>query len=78
MSRIGSQLSADPCGGVERKDGIVGRGVDNTRLREELGFEPAYDAAGAVEDLARASAGLKIGPSLHPGALAGRLIGADR
>ena len=78
VRRAGARLGAGSLLG----DGIrllrFGRGVDNTRLREELGFEPAYDAAGAVEELARASAGLKIGPSLHPGALAGRLIGADR
>lgn len=52
-----------------------GRGVDNRRLREEVGFEPAYDAVGAVLDLARKSAGRRIGPSLHVGELAGRLTG---
>lgn len=52
-----------------------GRGVDNRRLREEIGYEPRYDAAGAVRDLAEKSTGLGIVPSLHPGALAGRLLG---
>jgi UDP-glucose 4-epimerase len=52
-----------------------GRGVDNRRLREEVGFEPAYDAVGAVRDLARKAAGRRLGPSLHAGALAGRLTG---
>ena len=55
-----------------------GRGVDIARMRDELGFEPAYDAAGAIEDLARRTTATRIGPSLHPGALAGRLTGAGR
>jgi UDP-glucose 4-epimerase len=50
-----------------------GRGVDNRRLREEVGFEPAYDAEGAVRDLARKATARRLGPSLHPGVLAGRL-----
>ena len=29
-----------------------GRGVDNRRLREEIGYEPRYDAVAAVRDLA--------------------------
>jgi UDP-glucose 4-epimerase len=52
-----------------------GRGVDNNRLREEIGFEPAYDAVGAIRDLARREAGRRIGPNLHIGAIAGRLTG---
>jgi UDP-glucose 4-epimerase len=52
-----------------------GRGVDNRRLREEIGFEPAYDAAATIRDLARKSAGRRLGPSPHLGALAGRLTG---
>jgi UDP-glucose 4-epimerase len=52
-----------------------GRGVDNTRLREEIGFRPSYDAVGAIRDLARKSEGRRIGPNLHIGSLAGRLTG---
>jgi UDP-glucose 4-epimerase len=55
-----------------------GRGVDNRRLREEVGFEPVYDAAGAIRDLARKQGGRRLGPSLHPGELAGRLTGIGR
>jgi hypothetical protein len=49
-----------------------GRGVDNTRLIEEVGFQPRYDAVEAIRDLAEKSGGRRLGPSLHPGALAAR------
>ena len=48
MERLNSQLGA---GGLIG-DGIrllrFGRGVDNRRLVEEVGYEPRYDAAGAI------------------------------
>ena len=78
LRRLGDRLGA---GGL-LGDGVrllrFGRGVDNTRLREELGFEPRFDAAGAIRDLATKAAGRRVGPELHPGALAGRLVGAGR
>ena len=79
VERINRQLGA---GGL-LGDGIrllrFGRGVDNRRLIEEVGYEPAYDAAGAIRDLAEKAAGLRLGPNVHPGALAeraARLVGA--
>jgi UDP-glucose 4-epimerase len=78
MGRLGRQLGA----GALYGDGVrllrYGRGIDNRRLREELGYEPRFDAAEAVRDLARKTASRRIGPPLAPGALAGRLIGAER
>ena len=78
IRRAGARLGA---GGL-LGDGVrmlrFGRGVDITRMQRELGFEPEYDAAGAVEDLARRKGGTRIGPSLHPGAIAGRLTGVGR
>jgi UDP-glucose 4-epimerase len=75
VQRVDGQLGA---GGL-LGDGIrllrFGRGVDNRRLTEEVGYEPAYDAVGTIRDLAAKSAGRRIGPNLHPGALAGRLAG---
>lgn len=78
ISRLSSQLGA---GGLVG-DGVrmlrFGRGVDNTRLRREIGFEPAHDAAGAIRDLAEKTRGRRLGPSLHPGAIASRLSGVLR
>ncbi len=52
-----------------------GRGVDNRRLREEIGYEPRYDAVAVVRDLAEKTKGRRVGPPLAAGALAGRLTG---
>jgi UDP-glucose 4-epimerase len=51
-----------------------GRGVDNTRLQTEVGYEPRFDAEGAVRDfVAKFSASRRLFPSPHPAALAQRL-----
>ena len=50
-----------------------GRGVDNTRLKRELGFEPRFSAEGTVRDFIRkGAASRRLFPSPHPGAVAGR------
>jgi UDP-glucose 4-epimerase len=73
MERFNSELGAAGLLG----DGVwllrYGRGVDNRRLVEEVGYQPRYDAVAAVRDLATKAASRRVGPSLHPGALAGRL-----
>jgi len=78
LERLGRRLGVGPLYG----DGIrllrFGRGVDNERLRTEIGYEPRFDAEGAVRDFAATSAGRRVGPSLHPGDLAGRFAGAVR
>jgi UDP-glucose 4-epimerase len=56
FARLGQRLGlADLYG-----DGLrllrYGRGVDNTRLREEVGYQPAFDAVGAASDFARTAA----------------------
>lgn len=75
LSRLGRELGA----GALYGDGVrllrFGRGVDNRRLREEVGFEPAHDALGAVEDFVTRTSGRRVGPAIHPGSLAGRLAG---
>jgi UDP-glucose 4-epimerase len=78
MARVDGQLGA---GGL-LGDGVrllrFGRGVDNRRLREEIGYEPRFDAVATIRDLAHKSASRRIGPSLHPGAVAGLLTGVGR
>ena len=72
VDRVGRRLGA---GGLVG-DGVrmlrYGRGVDNARLRTEVGYEPVWDAAGAVGDLAAKESGRRIAPAMHPGAVAGR------
>jgi UDP-glucose 4-epimerase len=43
-----------------------GRGVDNRRLREEIGYEPAFDALGAVRDFAEVAGARRIAPVPGP------------
>ena len=78
LERLGRRLGAGPLYG----DGVrmlrFGRGVDNERLRTEVGYEPRFDAEGAVRDFAAKSMGRRVGPSLHLGDLAGRLSAAVR
>jgi UDP-glucose 4-epimerase len=78
LERLGRQLGAGPLYG----DGVrllrFGRGVDNRRLRTEVGYEPRFDAVGAVRDFAMKSSGQRILPSLHPGDLVARLAEARR
>ncbi len=75
MERLNRRLGA---GGL-LGDGVrmlrYGRGVDNRRLREEVGYEPRYDAAGAVADLAAKIAGRRLAPRIDLGAIAGRVSG---
>ncbi|MGH2992219.1 MAG: hypothetical protein ACRDL1_01610, partial [Solirubrobacterales bacterium] len=47
-----------------------GRGVDNTRLRNELGYEPRFDALGAVRDFAGKSGSRRIVPVPGPRSVA--------
>jgi UDP-glucose 4-epimerase len=76
LSRLGRSLGAADL----YNDGIrllrYGRGCDNRRLREEVGYQPRFDAEGAVRDfVAKSATGRRVVPSFHPGQLAGRLGG---
>jgi UDP-glucose 4-epimerase len=75
LARLGRRLGV----GVVYGDAVrllrYGRAVDNRRLREELGVEPAYDALGAVRDFIERTGARRLGPNLHPGSVVGRLAG---
>jgi UDP-glucose 4-epimerase len=73
LARLGSRLGAGVLYGDAVRFLRFGRGVDNRRLVEEVGFRPAFDAEGAVRDFASKSNGRRIGPSLHPAAALDRL-----
>jgi UDP-glucose 4-epimerase len=78
LERLGRRLGAGPLYGDAVRLLRYGRGVDNRRLRGDVGYEPRFDAVEAVRDFASATTGRRIGPSLHPGDLAGRLAGIAR
>lgn len=63
MARVGSALGVGPLYGDAVRFLRFGRGVDNARMRTELGYEPRYDATGAIEDFARHQKGRRIAPA---------------
>jgi UDP-glucose 4-epimerase len=76
MGRLTGGLGA---GGL-LPDGVrllrYGRGVDNARLREEVGYEPRYDAVDAARDLDAREGGRRIGRGWHARPLAGQTVEA--
>jgi UDP-glucose 4-epimerase len=62
MSRLGRSLGVGPLYGDAVRLLRFGRGVDNRRLREELGYEPRFDAVEAVRDFAAQGRGATPGP----------------
>ena len=78
MERVGRRLGVGTLLGDAVRMLRYGRGVNNRRLREEVGYEPRFDAVDAVRDFASKTNGRRIGPRLHAGALAGRIAGAGR
>jgi UDP-glucose 4-epimerase len=78
MERVGRRLGVGTLLGDAVRMLRYGRGVDNRRLRSEVGYEPQFDVVDAVRDFAAKTEGRRIGPSLHAGDLAGRLAGVGR
>src|SRR5215211_5794112 len=78
LERLGRRIGAGPLYG----DGVrllrFGRGVDNGRLTDEIGYVPRFDAEAAVRDFAAKSRGRRVAPSIHPGDLVSRVVGAAR
>ena len=76
LSRLGRSLGAADL----YNDGILllryGRGCDNTRLKRDVGFEPRFDAEGAIRDfVAKTGARGRLIPFPHAGAVRGRVVG---
>ena len=78
MARLGSRLGAGTLYGDAVRLLRYGRGVTNDRMREQLGFEPRYDAAGAIRDFARTSTGLRMAPAPGIASVLERLAGTGR
>lgn len=78
MSRLGDRLGAGTLYGDAVRLLRFGRGVDNTRMRRELGYEPRFDATEALRDFARASRGLRLSPIPAAASILGRLAGEPR
>jgi len=68
LKRLGSMLGS---GDMENDGQLLlryGRGCDNRRLREDIGYELAFDAEGAARDFATKRSGVQaIFPAPHPG-----------
>jgi hypothetical protein len=70
FGRLGRELGAADLYG----DGVrmlrYGRGVDNTRLRQEVGYEPLFDAVGTVRDfIDKRAVGKRLIRTPHPAAM---------
>jgi UDP-glucose 4-epimerase len=78
MERLGRRVGVGTLLGDAVRMLRYGRGVDNGRLREEVGYEPRFDAEEAVRDFAVKTESRRIGPRVHAGAVAGRVAGAGR
>jgi UDP-glucose 4-epimerase len=78
MERLGKRVGVGTLLGDAVRMLRYGRGVDNRRLREEVGYAPSFDAEEAVRDFAVKTEGRRIGPRLHAGAVAGRVAGVGR
>jgi UDP-glucose 4-epimerase len=78
MERVGRRLGVGTLLGDAIRMLRYGRGIDNLRLRDEVGYEPRFDAVGAVRDFAAKAEGRRIGPTLHAGAIAERMAGVGR
>jgi UDP-glucose 4-epimerase len=75
MARLGDRLGAGSLYGDAVRLLRDGRGVDNARLRTELGYEPRFDAVAAIRDFAAADRGLRLVPSIGVGSVLDRIAG---
>ncbi|HYH60681.1 MAG TPA: NAD-dependent epimerase/dehydratase family protein [Solirubrobacterales bacterium] len=78
VERLGTRLGAGPLLADAVRMLRFGRGVDNRKMLNELGFTPRHDAVSAVRELVSKLDSRRVGPPLHAGALLGRLAGSGR
>lgn len=78
MSRLGRGLGVGTLYGDAVRLLRFGRGVDNRRLRTELGYEPRFDAVATVRDFGERTGGVRLSPVRGAGSLLGRLVGEPR
>lgn len=75
LARVGGGLGLGPLRGDAVRLLRFGRGVDNRRLREDLGYEPRFDAVGAVRDFAQHSRGRRVASVPGVGSVLSRIGG---
>jgi UDP-glucose 4-epimerase len=78
MARLGDRLGVGSLGGDAVRLLRYGRGVDNTRMRVELGYQPRFDAVAAIRDFAAADRGMRLAPIPGVGAALDRVAEALR
>ncbi len=78
LARAGRRLGVGGLYGDAVRLLRYGRGVDNRRLREELGYEPRFDAVAADPRLRRAQRRARLAPLPGLGAALGRIAGEPR
>ncbi|MCB0876377.1 MAG: NAD-dependent epimerase/dehydratase family protein [Solirubrobacterales bacterium] len=78
LAQLGDRLGAGSLYGDAVRLLRYGRGVDNRRLREELGYEPKFDAVGAIRDFAAADHGMRLVSMPGIGSVLDRLAGTVR
>ena len=78
LARLGERLGVGALYGDAVRLLRYGRGVDNARLRTELGYEPRFDAVAAIRDFAAADRGLRLVAMPGVGSALDRLAGIAR
>jgi UDP-glucose 4-epimerase len=74
MAQLGRQLGLGATYGDAVRLLRYGRGVTNGRLRDEVGYEPIFDAAGAAQDFVERTRSREVVSVPGPGAIADRLV----
>jgi UDP-glucose 4-epimerase len=78
LSRLSTGLGEGPLYGDAVRLLRFGRGVDNARMSDELGFEPRLGAVDAIRDFFRRESGRRMAPIPNVGSLIGALAGERR